>query len=159
MSRVAPTRGHGLLVGDEAASAVHVANQQTIHTTATHPWLTADRGWVPAGDLKVGEQVVTLNGTTSTVQWAHAASGQADMYNLTVAHDHTYSVADGQAVVHNIDWRCAEDRPAYNRATQYRPFSDQSRLRPAPLSPILQLRRRVRCAVWPRRARPPRPVC
>ena len=28
-------------------------------------------------------------------------AGQADMYNLTVASDHTYAVGDGRAVVHN----------------------------------------------------------
>ena len=35
---------------------------ETIHTTANHPWLTSDRGWVVAGDLREGEPVVTLNG-------------------------------------------------------------------------------------------------
>ena len=28
---------------------------ETVHTTANHPWLTTDRGWVPAGDLRPGE--------------------------------------------------------------------------------------------------------
>ena len=40
-------------------------SNETIHTTANHPWLTADRGWVLAGDLRVGEAVVTLDGKTS----------------------------------------------------------------------------------------------
>src|SRR5260221_948691 len=31
------------------------ADSETIHTTANHPWLTADRSWVQAGDLKPGE--------------------------------------------------------------------------------------------------------
>ncbi|HEV2237494.1 MAG TPA: hypothetical protein VGR57_12600 [Ktedonobacterales bacterium] len=35
---------------------------ETIHTTANHPWLTADRGWVLAGDLRLGERVVRLDG-------------------------------------------------------------------------------------------------
>ena len=40
------------------------AGGETIHTTANHPWLTADRGWVQAGELKPGESVVTLDGVT-----------------------------------------------------------------------------------------------
>ena len=74
---------------------------ETIHTTATHPWLTADRGWVAAGALQPGEHVVTLSGGTETVAWVHVVPGQAAMYNLTVAHDHTYAVGNGQYVVHN----------------------------------------------------------
>jgi hypothetical protein len=37
---------------------------ETIRTTNNHPWLTADRGWMLAGDLRVGEHVVRLDGTT-----------------------------------------------------------------------------------------------
>jgi hypothetical protein len=38
------------------------AHTETIHTTANHPWLTVERGWVLAGALPPGEWVVTLNG-------------------------------------------------------------------------------------------------
>jgi hypothetical protein len=53
-------------VGDDPARAVHLAvNRQAtsgsgassgemIHITANHLWLTADRRWVQAGDLKPG---------------------------------------------------------------------------------------------------------
>jgi hypothetical protein len=63
--------------------------------------LAVDRGWVQAGDLHVGEQVVRLHGSTNTVAAVRVVPGQADMYNLTVANDHTYAVGDDQAVVHN----------------------------------------------------------
>lgn len=105
--------GHGVLVGDDASAAVHLVSTQppttstadgeTIHTTANHPWLTADRGWVQAGDLRAVEPVVTLNSGTGTVAWMHPVAGQADMYNLTVANDHTSAVGGGQWVVHNDD--------------------------------------------------------
>ncbi len=35
---------------------------RTIHTTANHPWLTTDWGWVPAGDLHSGEPIVREGG-------------------------------------------------------------------------------------------------
>ncbi len=34
------------------------ATSETVHTTASHPWLTADRGFVRAGTLRLGDQVV-----------------------------------------------------------------------------------------------------
>ena len=55
-----------------------------------------------AGNLKPGERIVTLAGSTETVAWVRVVAGQADMYNLTVAQDHTYAVGDGQYVVHNV---------------------------------------------------------
>jgi RHS repeat-associated protein len=108
-------RGHA---STSAARAAHTATSQvgavtsiteTIHTTANHPWLTADRGWVEASDLQLGEQVVTLSGATSTVAWVQVVPGQADYYNLTVAKDHTYAVGDGDYVVHNTDDLCEID--------------------------------------------------
>nr|MBF6592680.1 hypothetical protein [Ktedonobacterales bacterium] len=35
---------------------------ETIRTTANHPWLTADRGWAQAGSLTLGERVVRADG-------------------------------------------------------------------------------------------------
>jgi nucleic acid/nucleotide deaminase of polymorphic system toxin len=82
---------------------------EVIHTTANHPWLMADRGWVHAGDLRPGEQVVTLpeqagntgKAQAATVVWVRVAPGVAAMDNLTVAQDHTYAVGDARAVAHN----------------------------------------------------------
>lgn len=85
-----------------SAATTSPAPIETIHTTSNHPWLTADRGWVEAGQLRPGEPVVTLSGATETVAWVHVVAGQADMYNLTVAKDHTNAVGAGQVVVHNV---------------------------------------------------------
>ena len=40
---------------------------ETIHTTANHPWLTADHGWTLAGTLQVGEPVREADGATAIV--------------------------------------------------------------------------------------------
>jgi hypothetical protein len=85
-----------------ASATTLTTHAETIHTTAHHPWLTADHGWVPAGLLRPGEPVVTLDGATGTVAWVHVVPGQTEMYNLTVTTDHTYGVGDGQWVVHNV---------------------------------------------------------
>ncbi len=117
------TSGHGLLVGEDATSAVHLTQQhtantnasrdETIHTTANHPWLTADRGWVQAGDLRLGERVVGLDGTTATMVARAVRPGLADYYNLTVSQLHTYAVGAGQFVVHNCGVGGAADSAKY----------------------------------------------
>jgi hypothetical protein len=42
-------------------------SDETIHTTTNHPWQTADRGRVQAGDLQPDKRVVTLNGKAGTM--------------------------------------------------------------------------------------------
>jgi hypothetical protein len=90
--------GHqAALAAPAQASATSTATHaETIHTTANHPWLTADRGWVQAGDLRVGEPVVRLDGRTATVAALAVRPGVADYYNLTVSKLHTYAVGIGE---------------------------------------------------------------
>ncbi len=78
-------------------------SDETIHTTQKHPWLTTDRGWVPAGELRVGEQVVELGGRTATIAALAVRPGAATYYNLTVSTLHTYGVGTSRAVVHNAN--------------------------------------------------------
>jgi hypothetical protein len=73
---------------------------ETVHTTQKHPWLTT-RGWIRAGQLRLGDQVQQLDGTTATVRGLKIIAGTAAMYDLTVSHVHTFAVGDGQFVVHN----------------------------------------------------------
>ena len=77
------------------------AHDEVVHTTASHPWLTADRGWERAGTLRVGEAVVTANGSAAIVVALRAVPGAADMWDLTVSNVHTFVVGAGTYVVHN----------------------------------------------------------
>jgi hypothetical protein len=64
--RAVTLRAHGLRappddqVDRAQGSTVHA--DETIHTTDNHPWLTTDRGWVLAGELHSGEQIVHEGG-------------------------------------------------------------------------------------------------
>src|SRR5260221_10609412 len=78
-------------------------SDETIHTTQKHPWLTTDRGWVPAGELRVGEQVVELGGRTATIAALAVRPGAATYYNLTVSTLHTYGVGTSRAVGPNAN--------------------------------------------------------
>jgi nucleic acid/nucleotide deaminase of polymorphic system toxin/pretoxin HINT domain-containing protein len=84
-------------------------SDETIQTTAKHPWLTTDRGWVRAGALRVGEQVVALGGRTTTITALTVRPGAATYYNLTVSQLHTYAVGKSRAVVHNANGPCLGD--------------------------------------------------
>jgi PAS domain-containing protein len=77
-------------------------DDEQLETTPEHPFFTQDRGWVAAGELQIGEQVRTLNGTTGVVTALHAEQRTQVMYNLTVDVAHTFFVGDGQWLVHNI---------------------------------------------------------
>jgi RHS repeat-associated protein len=80
------------------------SHEETIHTTANHPWLTADRGWVLAGNLRVGEPVVRGDGTTAVVALVQVVPGAGTMYDLEISHIHTFEVGVGRWVVHNCIW-------------------------------------------------------
>jgi RHS repeat-associated protein len=106
--RDAAVASHGMRA-PLAVAAAHTTNpgtpsirDETVHTTSEHPWLTTDRGWVPAGDLHASEQVVRLDGGTAIVASVRVVLGADTMYNLTVSHLHTFLVGIGQYVVHNV---------------------------------------------------------
>ncbi len=99
--------------GRQAHAASAAVAPETIHTTAKHLWLTADRGWVAAGDLHAGEQVVRLDGSTATVTQVRVVAWAATRYDLTVSQVHTFVVGDGHYVVHNCNPQAlAADRVA-----------------------------------------------
>ncbi|GCE13576.1 RHS repeat-associated core domain-containing protein [Tengunoibacter tsumagoiensis] len=91
----AEVKSHGSLAPPSAAA-------ETVHTTQKHPWFTA-RGWVNAGDLKVGDQVQQLDGRTATITELHTVAGEQDMYDLSVSTIHTFAVGELQLVVHNCN--------------------------------------------------------
>ena len=76
---------------------------ETLRTTDEHPFLTTDRGFVSAEDLRVGEQIRQLDGGYGVVVALQHIFGVAVRYNLTVQDDHTYAVGADQWVVHNTD--------------------------------------------------------
>jgi hypothetical protein len=87
--------------GAAVESATETHGTETIHTTANHPWLTADRGWVDAGALQIGEPVELANGSLALVESLRNIPGVGTMYDLSLEQVHTFEVGDGAYVVHN----------------------------------------------------------
>jgi hypothetical protein len=58
-------------------------------------------GWVEAGSLTLGDQILSLDGTFGDVENISISNDPQVMYNLTVDISHTFAVGEGQWVVHN----------------------------------------------------------
>ncbi len=74
---------------------------EELTTTPEHPFLKADGQWTPAGQLEVGNAISRADGEDGTVKAVEFAATPQVMYNMTVADAHTYTVGDGEWVVHN----------------------------------------------------------
>ena len=105
-----PSSQQGKSVGEEDAVNSVIQSQhhksvkpkgEVVHTTSEHPFFTTEQGFVPAGKLKVGMHVLRADGSVGVVTGWKVVSGTKVMYNLEVAHDHTFVVGEGQWVVHN----------------------------------------------------------
>ena len=72
-----------------------------IETTPNHPFYTADRGWIVAGALQIGERIRTATGTDATVVSFTIEQHPASMWDITVAGAHSFFVGSGAVLVHN----------------------------------------------------------
>lgn len=74
---------------------------EVIHTNQEHPFFTLERGFLSVSQLKVGMHVLRADGGVGVITGWKRVPGVKTMYNLEVAHDHTFTVGTGQWVVHN----------------------------------------------------------
>ncbi|MDO8392222.1 MAG: RHS repeat-associated core domain-containing protein [Actinomycetota bacterium] len=75
-----------------------------IHTTARHPfWEDTSHTWVPAGNLRAGQELRTVDGRDVVIADVSDRSGESEMLNLTVSGLHTFYVKAGDVavLVHN----------------------------------------------------------
>ena len=66
-----------------------------------HPFLVADRGWVRAGELIAGAELVMISGGTRPLESIFSEPGPATVHNIEVDGPHTYAVGPPGLVVHN----------------------------------------------------------
>ena len=60
-----------------------------------------EAGFVPVSNLHVGMHLVEGTGQIAIIEDWLVIAGSQTMYNLTVQQDHTYTVGNGQFIVHN----------------------------------------------------------
>jgi hypothetical protein len=91
---------------------LHV-NGQIIRTTAEHPFFEKLKGWIRAGDLKEGDQLLGHDGQWVAVEDILDTGEWEVVYNLRIADYHTYFVTDwdwGFSVwSHNTNGVCPTD--------------------------------------------------
>jgi hypothetical protein len=92
------------LVGAGAGGGGPPSDANTVTATDGHPFWTVERGWVDAGDVRAGEHLREVDGSTVLVATVAERVERATVHNLTVDDLHTYYVrtADGtSALDHN----------------------------------------------------------
>jgi len=95
---------------DQAAQPL----EETVHTTAKHPFLTVEQGWVQAGQLQPGFHILRADGSIGVVEGVQVIPGAGTRYDLTVSNVHTFEVGSGQWVVHN----CTPEGKRANKIAQ-----------------------------------------
>ena len=75
-------------------------NGEIISTTATHPFYTTE-GWVNAEDLRPGSKLLISTGFAEIDEIFVTEGEEVEVFNLTVVHNHTYTVGLQDIVVHN----------------------------------------------------------
>lgn len=97
-----------------------------IDTTTNHPFYVIEKGWVAAGDLKVEDEVYSLDGTTSVVIGSELEKldNPIKVYNLEVDDFHTYFVGDMPVLVHNYKAESGNEYPENQDYSYKDPNSD-----------------------------------
>ncbi|ASA20281.1 hypothetical protein B9T62_05390 [Paenibacillus donghaensis] len=79
---------------------VHIGDE-VIETTGLHPFWLDGKGWTLVQYLKVGELLVSSNGTKLAIDKIEKAPRQATVYNFMVADYHSYFISNLGIWVHN----------------------------------------------------------
>jgi Pretoxin HINT domain len=74
---------------------------ETFEVTAPHPFYVEGQGWVAAGDLVPGDEVVSSGGGRLRVASNQESARRTTVYNFKVEEFATYFVGEGAAWVHN----------------------------------------------------------
>ncbi|MDY6785854.1 MAG: polymorphic toxin type 28 domain-containing protein [Cyanobacteriota bacterium] len=78
-----------------------VVGTVTITCSPEHPFWVVDEGWKKAGDLKVGEEIVTPSQESVKIEAIEHRKGSFTVYNIEVEGFHTYRVSSLSILVHN----------------------------------------------------------
>ncbi len=106
---------------------VQLTIDESLETTPEHPFFTAERGWVTAHDLRLGEHVRQLDGSIGVLRSLWVETEPQLMYNLTVAGAHTFFVGEERWLVHNSGV-CREFAKKLNNGSEIIASMDQDNI-------------------------------
>ena len=90
----------------EVTTLVHLTvNGEEIVTTVDHPFYVKNQGFIKAGELIVGDELLDVNGNILLVEnfAIELTEKPVTVYNFQVEDFHTYFVGTSQIMVHNSD--------------------------------------------------------
>ena len=90
----------------EVTTLVHLTvNGEEIVTTVDHPFYVKNQGFIKAGELKFGDELLDVNGNVLLVENfdVELTEKPVTVYNFQVDEFHTYFVGTSQIMVHNSD--------------------------------------------------------
>ncbi len=90
----------------EDSKLIHiVVNGEEIITTETHPFYVNNKGFVEAGELKVGDELVDVNNNILLIEdySVEITEEPTTVYNFQVEDFHTYHVGSFGILVHNAN--------------------------------------------------------
>ena len=93
---------------------VHLTiNGEEIVTTDNHPFYVQGRGFINAGNLLVGDKLISVNGEDLFVEKHRVEEFDepVDVYNFQVEDYHTYFVGESAVWVHNNNKACPVPEP------------------------------------------------
>ena len=102
----------------ETTELVHLTiNGDLIKTTYEHPFYVKDVGFVNAGGLEVGNEVLDSNGNVLVVEnrKVEITDEPTKVYNFQVDDFHTYHVGDNGVLVHNANNYTNIDSKAFEK--------------------------------------------
>jgi len=95
--------------GMKPLMALALSDGEAITVTVDHPFYVDSglflrgSGWLQAVQLQPGDRLRTADGRDAVVVRLRRGVGRAEVYTLTVAHDHTFFVGAARVLVHNAD--------------------------------------------------------
>lgn len=89
------SKGKGQQGGDKQETS------EVVHTNQKHPFFTIEKGFLTVKNISVGMHILRADGSIGEVTAWISVPGSSVMYNLEVERDHTFTVGEGQWIVHN----------------------------------------------------------
>ncbi|SHN05405.1 intein C-terminal splicing region [Anaerosporobacter mobilis DSM 15930] len=74
---------------------------EVIYTTMNHPFYVKGQGFVAAGKLSIGDEIMNASGGSYPVECVELEEKQETVYNFQVEDFHTYYVGENSVLVHN----------------------------------------------------------
>ena len=106
----------------EVTTLVHLTvNGEEIVTTVDHPFYVNSRGFVKAGELAIGDELLDPNKNILLVENfdVELTEEPVKVYNFEVEDFHTYLVGGFRILVHNADYKITLSREKYPESAKH----------------------------------------